>query len=170
MSQGLHLLLLKNEDFSWVPTNPCNDQTTKRRWKEHFHQELTKDFALNNLSRELKQRIIFWNSRTVEEMMEYVDEYQVQHSGRIPVNSDLNQAKGNLSNSQSVDIRAEKGRHQTRRKWPSSKEMQVASDQFLLREGRTLCQKVWTEAVQEVIARENNMKLNKQSTASKLNN
>ena len=44
------------------------------------------DSALSNLSGELKQHMTLHNLRTVEEMMEYVEDYEVQQSGRVTVN------------------------------------------------------------------------------------
>ena len=88
---------------------------TFRRWKEHFYRELKMNFALNNLSGELKQHIILHNPRTVEEMMEYVEEYQLQQSRRLAVNRDLNRTSRKLWTKPSIDIKTRGGKTSDRK-------------------------------------------------------
>ena len=73
------------------------------------------DFALKNLSGELKQHIILRNPKTVEEMMEYVEEYQLQQSGRVAVNQDLNRTSRKPWTKPSFDIKTRGGKTSDRK-------------------------------------------------------
>ena len=52
------------------------------------------DFALRNLFGDLKQHVLTRNPKTIEEMIEYVEEYHLQHSGKNLGSREPGQVRG----------------------------------------------------------------------------